>query len=101
VSAANSEGAVRGARCHRIRVMHASGMSPVSIARYLGVHTKVIHNALSQERKRVANGTKRGTKPVEEEPVDVSTVRPRIEREISEGKRCAKCWLLLPCDHKP
>jgi hypothetical protein len=101
VSVAASEGAVRGNRCHRIRVMHASGMTPVQIARYLGVHGKVVHNALSQERKRVADGTKRGTKRyvrVEEEPV--TTVRPRIEREIAAGKRCCRCWLILPCDHQ-
>lgn len=29
------------------------------------------------------------------------TARARVQREVAQGKRCARCWLLSPCvDHE-
>ena len=82
------------------------------IAARLGIHPNYVYQVLARHRAKLGlpplgmprpakDGSRRGRPPggawVDERP---SVIRARIEREVSQGTRCPKCWLLLPCDHK-
>jgi len=92
-------------------------MGADQVAQLLGVTRNYVYVAITRQRRRLGipplgmprpiampkkakDGSSRGRPPgggwFDEPP---RATRARIEADVAAGKRCAKCWLLLPCDH--
>ncbi len=77
-----------------IRLRLETRMSASSIAKVVGTHVSYVWIVL--RRHRLATGGKRLAAAAGETPIEA---RRRVHRELAAGKRCPRCWLLLPCDH--
>jgi len=77
-----------------IRLRKETRLSATAIARQVGTHVSYVWVVL--RRHRIATGGKASATGTGEGPAEA---RQRVYRDLAEGKRCLKCWLILPCDH--
>jgi transposase len=78
--------------------LREQGLTYREIAKRLGLGFSAVYQRAvlaGVERQRYV--TDEGTES--ERP---RSARARIQSEVAAGKRCSRCWLLLPCaDHQP
>lgn len=87
-----------------VRLRKVDGMTAKAIAGAVRTHVSYVWAVLSKARlagelpKSLRVARRRRRPPVDEYETP-REARSRVSREIMTGKRCPRCWLLLPCDH--
>lgn len=67
-------------------------LSVRQIADSVGTHVSYVWSVINEAKARgVLKNFEHNETPRQ--------ARVRVASEIAEGKRCRRCWLLLPCDH--
>ncbi len=96
------------AKQSQVARLHAMGLTYEEIASRLGISRSSVYfraagaGLAPPERPRTKATAPRGPRAPAWEDEKPADAKDRVEREVAEGKRCAKCMLLLPCwDHAP
>lgn len=89
----------------QVLALFNQGRSAKEIALELGMLPQTVYVHLSRLQRGgfcVARSSPKRRHPPRErvamEPAE--SPQSRIDRDIAAGTRCARCWLLKPCDHE-
>lgn len=79
--------------------LRADGLSVRQIAKTVAVHVSYAWSVI--RAARIQGGelvpAKADVGDTDETPREA---KARVARELAGGRRCKRCWLLLPCDHE-